>query len=240
MGKINFNDPYQTLINFDGLYDSPKDKDGNYKGLVVAYAAIEPETQKNYVGFTYFNIAKIEQDPKARKYFVDVLADNIKYQVNCPTIIVGAPMGGLILATTLADAFFCDMAFFEKKVTRLADPKNHLKEESSLIFNRHEINRGDSIILFEDLVNNFSTTKKMLDFIVSKGARVTAIACIVNRSPHGCDSFEGIPVISVIHIPTAEYKQTDSEVKDLIESGKIVYKPKAEWPRLKKSMEDRK
>jgi orotate phosphoribosyltransferase len=238
MGKIDLDNPYQTLVNFDGLYDSPKDVNGKPKGPVVAYAGIESETQKNYVGFAYFNIAKVEQDPKSRKYFVEALARNIKYRVNHPTIIVGAPMGGLILATALADAFFCDVAFFEKKVTKLADPINHLKEESELVFNRHEINPGDSVILFEDLVNNFSTTKKMVDFIDSKGANVIAIACIVNRSPNGCDSFEGIPVISVIDIPTAEYKQTDPEVKELIESGNIVYKPKAEWSRLKKAMED--
>ena len=237
MNKIDFNDAFQTLVNFDGLYESLKDKDGKFLGPVVGYAGIEPTTQKNYVGFRYFNIAKVEQNADTRKYFADILGFKIKTEIGVnPTIIIGAPMGGIILATTTADALLCDAAFFEKKVTKLADPINHTKEESVLVFNRHDLCSDDKVILFEDLCNNFSTTDKMIELIKSKGAQVIAIACVFNRSE--CKEWKNIPVLSVIHLYTPEYKQTDPEVKKLIESGNVVWKPKAEWGKLKQAMKN--
>lgn len=237
MNEIVKGNPYQTLINFNGLYESPKDPNGKYQGPLVAYAGTyidDNGEKKNYVGFAYFNMAKVEEDYYSRLFFADILANKI-YDIGKPTTLIGAPMGGIIFATTTADYLACRVAFFEKKVTEVANPSAGTKEQSDLIFNRHDINEGDEVVLFEDLCNNFSTTDKMIDIITSKGGKVTAIACVFNRSQY--TEWKGIPVISVIHSETKEYKQTDSEVEELIKSGNIVWKPKAEWRRLKAAME---
>jgi len=234
MEKILLTDPYQVLINYDALYESPKDRYGQYLGPLVAYAGIEPRTGKNWVGFAYYNIAKVEQPPETRNYFSKILSKKIKQQFDRPTIIIGAPMGGLIFATSTADQLECDVAFFEKKVTQLADPTNHTKEKSELIFNRHILCSYDKVIIFEDVCNNFTTTDQMIDLIASKGAKILAIVCIVNRS--SLVEWKGIPVISALHLPTDEFSQTDLEVQKLIADGKIVWKPKAEWEKLRKAM----
>lgn len=235
MDKIFPGNPYRTLVSHDGLYESPKDENGKYIGPLVAYAGTEPTTQKNYVGFAYFNMAKVEQDPYARKYFSEFIARKIYGRVDTPTLIVGAPMGGIIFATSTADKLMCNVAFFEKKVIKLPDLVNGTKEESELIFNRHDIKAGDRVVIFDDLCNNFSTTDKMIDLINSRGATVVAIACILNRSHY--PNWKKIPVLSVVHAPTPEYGQTDPEVEELVKSGNVVWKPKVEWDRLKKAME---
>lgn len=226
---------YKTLVEYNGLYESPKDKKGQYKGPLVAYAGIEKTTNKNWVGFAYYNVAKVEQPFKSRAVFAKILATEIRSLFGVPKMIIGAPMGGIILAVSTADQLECDVAFFEKKTTKLADPDNHIKEESDLVLNRHDLNFSE-VILFEDICNNFSTTDKMIDIVNTKGGKVIAIVCVVNRSPH--DEWKGKPVVSAIHIPTPEYSQTDPMVSKMIKAGNIVWKPKGDWDKLKKSMKD--
>jgi len=228
-------DPYKLFVSYNGLYESPKDERGEYKGPLVAYAGKDP-SGKNYVGFSYFNVAKIEQPSRSRAFFANLLAKKINDKIGVPNHLVAAPMGGIIFSVTTADILNCNVSFFEKKITKLANPENGTKEESKLVYNRHEIAPDESVIIFEDLCNNFSTTQKMVDFLRSMGVKVVAIACVLNRSPHL--TWKEIPIISAIHIPTPEYKQTDSEVIKLIESGQIVWKPKAEWGRLKEAMKN--
>lgn len=235
MDRTLITDPYKVLINYEALYESPKNKSGEYIGPLVAYAGVEPTTQKNWVGFAYYNISKVEQSSEVREYLAQTMAKKIKDEVGSPTLIIGAPMGGIILAVSAADQLKCDVAFFEKKVTKLADSAKNTKEKSELVFNRHVISKHDKVILFEDVCNNFSTTDQMINLINAKGATILAIVCIVNRSPF--HFWEEIPIVSAIHINTPEYSQTDPNVKNLIAAGNIVWKPKAEWERLKKAME---
>lgn len=229
---------YSMFVAADGLYESPKDKFGNYKGPLVPYAGTYPDgngNKLNFVGFSYFNIAKIEEYCFTRTPFANALVGKIS-TFGRPNILIGAPMGGIIFATTIADMLSCSIAFFEKKITELGDSTKGTKEKSELIFNRHCLNKGDKVILLEDLCNNFSTTDKMIDLVFSQGAEVTAIACILNRSK--LESWKGIPVITLLHIPTPEYKQTDPEVQHLIATSKIVWKPKQEWTKLREAMQN--
>jgi len=237
MRKTVVGNPYQTLVNYDGLYESPKDEHGNYQGPLVAYAGKDPDG-KNYVGFSYFNVAQVEQFPESRDYFTSLLAEKIKFQFDFPCHLIAAPMGGLTFCISTADRLNYRSSFFEKKVTTVADPEYGVKEESGLVYNRHTIFQGEKIILFEDLCNNFSTTQKMVNLMRSKGGDVVAIACVVNRSSK--TSFNGIPVVSIIHIPTPEYSQNDIAVADLVQEGKVIWKPKSEWPLLREAMKNNK
>ena len=219
-------DPYKILVNYDAVYQSPIGANGEFLGPLVGYAGTYTDDQgekKNYVGSAYFNMAKVEEDAFTRRFFADNLARKIIIGNFNPSVLIGAPMGGIIFTVTIADILKSRATFFEKK-------------ESELVFNRHTLKKGDKVILVEDLVNNFSTTNKMIKIVTEMGAEVKAIACIFNRSPY--DNWEGIPVISVIHKSVPEYKQDDPLVKKLIEAGNIVWRPKSKWPRLRAVMED--
>lgn len=226
-------DAYQILKDCDALYESPKDENGKYIGPLVAYAGID-ENGKNFVGFHYVNIAQAEQEYLPRIELSKMMAEKIIQAVGKPDRLIAAPMGGIIFAASTANFLETRVSFFEKKVNKLADMENNTREESELVYKRHNLEAGEKVIIFEDLCNNFSTTEKMIETLKGMGAEVVAIACIFNRSDK--DELMGIPVVPVMHIPIPEYKQDDPEVKTMLESGNIVLSPKKEWSRLKEAM----
>ncbi len=226
-------DAYQILKDCDALYESPKDENGKYIGPLVAYAGID-ENGKNFVGFHYVNIAQAEQEYLPRIELSKMMAEKIIQAVGKPDRLIAAPMGGIIFAASTANFLETRVSFFEKKVNKLADIENNTREESELVYKRHNLEPGEKVIIFEDLCNNFSTTEKMIETLKGMGAEVVAIACIFNRSDK--DELMGIPVVPVMHIPIPEYKQDDPEVKTMLESGNIVLSPKKEWSRLKEAM----
>jgi len=65
---------------------------------------------------------------------------------HCPDVVIGAPMGGIMLAVDLGRLLECRTIFAEKKVTRLADAEAGTKEESQLIIDRHVVKQGDLAI----------------------------------------------------------------------------------------------
>jgi len=230
-------DPIATLVNCSGYYVSPVDNDGNFVGPLVGYAGTYDDrdgNKKNYVGSCYFNVASAEPNPRTLNYFASLVAEIIKGKIGVPDVVLGAPMGGILLAEAIGVRLPCRISFAEKKVTRLAVPEDGLKEESMLIIKRHEIKSGDKVVVIEDLCNNFSTTDKLKALIESKGGKMVAVACVINRSEK--TDWNKLPVISVIHKPTPQYKQDDPKVIELVKAGNIVWKPKYEWDKLKKAM----
>lgn len=232
-------DPVATLIACGGFYESPKNSGGEYVGPLVGYAGKykinkgEPvEEEKNYVGHCYFNVAKAEESPVIRAAFSRVLS--LKFKSGIPDVLLGMPMGGIVFATSVSQDMGCRLAFAEKKVTKLADPSQGLKEESKLVTDRHTISEGDVVMVFEDVCNNFSTTEKAIKLIESKGAVFGGIICIVNRSDK--TEFGGKPVISLIHKPSPQYQQDDPVVAELVDASKVIWKPKHEWLALKAAM----
>lgn len=220
-----------------GCYESPRDKTGKILGPIVAYAGkykSETGEEKQWVGPDYFNFAMAERDPEIRKYFARILAGNTWDRDRPPTVIVGMPMGGILLAGDIGRELNCHTVFAEKKIVALADPVKGLKEKSELIIERHEIHSGDMVAIVEDVCNNFSTTEKAVKLITDAGAEFLCILCAVNRSE--TDEWHGYPVISAIFRPSEQYKQEDPIVASLIAEGKIVWKPKQQWNVLKAAM----
>ena len=235
---IDSNDHLATLKNFDAYYKSPKDEDGKFTGPLVAYAGTYPDypNPKNYVGFEYFNFAKIETEPVALDCFAKIIAKQIKESASVCNSVIGAPMGGIMLASAVGRILNCQTKFSEKKIIALGDPEIGTKDISRYIIDRHQLLKGSEVFIIEDVCNNFSTTASLKKLIEAKGAKLAGIACAINRS--GKTEWEGIPVISALYIPTNQYRQDDLEVSGLIESLKIVWKPKDNWAVLKKAMEE--
>lgn len=235
-------DPLSVLQECGGYYKSPEDENGRHYGPLVAYAGsydaysgaaqIHTPMIRNFVGFEYFNFAQAEQEPGILNFFAKLIGEKIKKSGIPCDIVIGAPMGGIMLAKAVGDYLGIRHIFAEKKVTALAN--SNQKEKSELVIDRHSLKEGYSAVVIEDVCNNFSTTQKLSDLINAHGAKLSGIACAFNRS--GQDHWQTVPVLSSCFIPTKQYKQEDPEVAEFIKTGNIVWKPKLEWSLLMEHM----
>ncbi|MEK7570311.1 MAG: hypothetical protein AAB515_02650 [Patescibacteria group bacterium] len=226
--------PLDALQRCGGFYQSRYEK-GIRKGLLVGYAG-EYEPGMHYVGEVYANFAKAESFPRVLESFCSKVNSQI------PTSLLdevdgfcGAPLGGLATAYQLALLGNRRYSYPEKKVTKAA--AGGQREESVLIFGRHEIEVGDDIIIVEDVVNNFTTTEDLIALIKKAGGRVRAIVALLNRSADVDDLYHStvggaIPVISLERKKIMQYKQDDPYVAHDVAAGNIIWKPKSDWDRL--------
>jgi orotate phosphoribosyltransferase len=234
-------DALVTLKNCDGYYDCPKGPDGELLGPLVGYAGRYDDgngKKLQYVGLKYYNFARAERFPHACSMFAEGIRNLLASKNIDFDVIVGAPMGGIILSAEIARVANRRRGFMEKKVTKLATETG--KEESVLITDRHELSAGEDVILGEDVVNNMSTTDKAWKLITSFDARLVAITCAFNRS--GKRFFQApdgsmIPIICYEWIPTEQYRQDDPVVAEYVAKGQVIWKPKDNWSALKAAME---
>ena len=239
-------DLLKDLKRCGGYYICPKDPNGKRLGPLVGYAGTyeAPDgAKKAYVGDVYYNFAKMEQYSNVYGYYASKLANSIFHFFlgRKIDVVLGAPMGGIILASDLARFLKCRRIFAEKKIISIATEEK--REESQLVIARHDIRIGDDVILVEDICNNFSTTDKLIKLVRENEGQVIAIACMINRSEMNEYEYitylseEGsIPVISLLHIPTLQYTQEDQSVVDDIAFGNIALKPKDKWLWLEYAM----
>lgn len=230
----------QVLLDGSCWYECPKDALGRRLGPLVGYAGTDAQG-RHYVGDVYINIAMLEQFPNRLMYCADLLG---QFFGKGEVVFCGAPMGGITLASLLAFEKYSRFIYPEKEIVCLAT--GHSREESRLVFKRHEVHRGDRVVLVEDVCNNFSTTAELIELISAAGGTVSAIVCIVNRS--GISSYEHTsvcgshalavyyPVHSLLSRPFMQYSPDDPDVVDDIARGNVVWKPKHEWSRLMAAM----
>lgn len=232
--KIVEGDFLATLVNCGGYYEAPPG------GHLVGYAGTYPGPDgqpRQFVGRVYVNFAQGEQYPPVLDEFAKGLAallDQLEFSV-----LLGAPLGGLLLAS--ATGFYVPgvrVIFAEKQVFALAT--EHGRELSRLELKRHELHSADRVVLVEDVCNNFSTTEELIKVVEKWGARVAGIACFLNRSglpTYRRQSGAEIPVFALENRPIQQWRQDDPEAADDIAAGNIIWKPKAEWPRLMAAMQ---
>jgi adenine/guanine phosphoribosyltransferase-like PRPP-binding protein/orotidine-5'-phosphate decarboxylase len=232
--KIVRGDVVTTMINFDALYHCPTDAEGHPTGLLVAYAG-KYDGEHNYVGLNYFNVAQLESNPVARFYFTGLTIERMNRANVDSDMIIGVSMGGLTFASLIATEMDLWYGFAEKVTTQAANLEKGISKDVSVMkIRRHQIPEKSRVLIFEDVCNNFSTTNQVVQAVKDAGGEVVEIVCIINRSDR--TEWNGIPVISVAHIPTAEYRQDDPFVAKLVEKGRIAWNPKAEWQRLRQAM----
>lgn len=221
-----------TLRRCNGYYECLKAQNGRRLGPLVGYAGKYDDgtgAMKQWVGDVYYNFARIEEYHHALDYFGRRLADMIAVREPVlPDYIIGAPLGGLAIAQAVARHLDRRYVFFEKKVLAVAN--EHEREKSVLVWGRHEMERGSTGILVEDVCNNFSTTAAAAMLVAGGNSRIIGVACEMNRSPVAL--WSGMPVHALLHIPTAQYRQDDPFVADDIAEGNVVWKPKDEWVKL--------
>jgi adenine/guanine phosphoribosyltransferase-like PRPP-binding protein len=240
----------ETLGNCGGYYACPKDPSGRRLGPLVGYAGkyqTSDGKMLQYVGDVYANFSKAEVHANVLHFFAGCLCSKLDSQIGLTKIggVVGAPIGGYSLADAIG-LYFPGMDIqilkAEKKVTRLATEE--LREQSRLVFARHDIEPGLNYVIVEDVCNNFSTTAELINLILSAGGKVSAIVCFLNRSlevdgmfvPVIGDGLPCWPVISLVRQPIQEYRQDDPVVAEDIARGNVILKPKNEWSRLMEAM----
>jgi adenine/guanine phosphoribosyltransferase-like PRPP-binding protein len=237
--------PLETLRRVGGYYACPKDEQGNRLGPLVGYAGryqAPDGTTKQYVGDVYANWSRLEERPR---YLEDAASQLVcavaKLGVRDRIVYCGAPLGGMTLALVMALNHCGRYVFAEKKVTSVAAADS--REQSILIFGRHEIHPGDNVVLVEDVLNNFSTTAAIADLVRKAGGNMAAIAAIMDRSSKQPDRYRpsdgsaGIPVIALVRGYIPQYRQDDPEVAADVAAGNVVWKPKVEWSRLMTAMD---
>jgi len=234
--EIAGTDYIETLRRCGGYYATRLGEDGRRLSPLVGYAGKYEDPygeMLQWVGDVYYNFAKVEEFPHVLKQFGSHLAEDVGvYILGEIDYVLGAPMGGIAIAVSLARHLDCRFAFAEKKVTALATPES--REKSKLLLSRHEIVPGSKVVLVEDVCNNFSTTEELVALVRSGGSEVIGIACELNRSPE--TKWGELPVVSLRHIPTAQYRQHDPLVAVDIQASNVVWKPKDEWARLMAAM----
>ncbi len=222
-------DNLATLENCHGYYTATIGPDGKPTSPLAGYTAsytAEDGSEKKWVGFTYYNFSKADLWPAVLTHFAQQMADTIRREKLTPDIIVGAPWAGVKFSQEVGRLLGCRNIFAEKK-------------GEEIILGRYddEIPRGAKVLIGEELVNNASTTGKLIKLIEDAGGVVTGIFCAINRSFPLKQKFEleggkSLPILGVIEKSTPQYMQEDELVADAIAEGRVVWKPKYEWTKL--------
>lgn len=230
--------PLEILARCGGYYECPTDGNGRRLGKLVGYAgryeAPEDGLQKQYVGYVYANFAEAEQYPHVMERFARMMRE--KHIIYDTDVFVGAPIGGYSFSEALAKECDCKVIKAEKRVIALATGNS--REQSKLVFGRHNVRRGERAAIIEDVCNNMSTTAELIDLIEGAGGIVTCIICLLNRSLDVHDVYVAprtgrkYRVLSLERKPIMEYRQDDPLVRDDVIRGNVVWKPKDEWEKL--------
>jgi orotate phosphoribosyltransferase len=235
--------PLEILTRCGGYYACPKASDGRRSGLLVGYAGRYDDhgTAKQYVGEVYVNVAAADQYPYVMYYFAEATRGSKLKELAWPVdVFCGAPLGGYTFADMLGLVYDRRVCKAEKKVTAIATAET--REQSRLVFARSAPQSGDRVAIVEDVCNNFSTTEQLIELILAADASPVAIVCFLNRSPRFDDTYPSdhlmrLPIISLVRQPIDEWRQDDPVVADDVAAGKVVWKPKNEWPRLMAAMQ---
>lgn len=236
--------PLELLARCGGYYECRRDAQGRRLSPLVGYAGKYPVSggggNKQWVGEVYANFAKLEEHGPMLEYVASKLLDktqSIDPSFFGATGFCGAPMGGLALASTLATVGQKQYIFPEKRTTALASADG--REESSLVFDRHEPQENGRYIIVEDVCNNFSTTADLVALIEKFGAHVVAVLCFLNRSLEHNSEFQAreglvLPIVAYERKRIMQYRQDDPFVAYDIAAGNVCWKPKKkeEWARL--------
>lgn len=235
-------DPLKTLASVNGYYECPKDESGRRLGPLVGYAGTykdESGIKRQKVGEIYCNFAKADNYPRMLDQFARDLQLN-GYIGGTIQAFCGAPLGGYSFSTVLGLVYDIPVIKAEKKVVALATQGS--REMTDLVFARDQVEPGVNYAIVEDVCNNFSTVEKLVPLIFDAGASVSQIICLLNRSALVDDYYQmknmnlSIAVNNLVRIKMRDFRQDDPYVREDIEVGNVVWKPKDDWGRLEKAM----
>jgi orotate phosphoribosyltransferase len=156
----------------------------------------------------YFQAALILQYPKEAASLAQKLANNIKESNIEVDVVVSPAMGGVIIGYEMARALDTRAIFTER-----VDGKVSLRRGFS-------INKGERVLIVEDVITTGLSTKEVIDVIKTCGASVCAVASLVDRSARKVDF--GIPMFSLLSLEVKSYKEEECP---MCKGGSVASKP---------------
>ncbi len=152
----------------------------------------------------YVQCAKLMQYPKKAEKIISIVAEKIK-KLDIDTI-VGPAMGGIRPAYELGRQLGIKTIFTERVNGEMTLRRGF------------EINKGDKILIMEDVVTTGKSSLETAKVIESLGGSIIGIGCIVDRKVSNID----VPIYSSVEI----YFETYEECKcPLCKEGSKAVKP---------------
>ena len=108
-----------------------------------------------------------------------------------PGAVVAPALGGILVAHELARALGCRALFTERH------------EGVMLLRRGFTLERDETVVVAEDVITTGGSTREVIDAVRTRGARVVAVACVVDRS--GGSAEFGVPLRSLLALDIPTY-----------------------------------
>lgn len=138
---------------------------------------------------------RILEDPRLLEPVSQAIAE--RFRDANPTIVVGAAVGGILLAYEVARQLGTKAIFVEK-------------ENGAPVLRRgFDLSPADRVLIVEDVITTGLSVREVIDVVQHRGARIVGIGAIVARSeqdfvPRNVRDGK-IPVYALLHLPMVSY-----------------------------------
>ncbi|MDR3195904.1 MAG: orotate phosphoribosyltransferase [Endomicrobium sp.] len=157
---------------------------------------------------TYFQSALILQHPKEAERLGEELAKKIRENNVKVDMVVSPAMGGVVIGQEMGRALGVRAVFTER-----VDGKVLLRRGFS-------VNENEKVLVAEDVITTGLSTGEVIETLKASGARVVAVASLVDRSAGKVDF--GVPRFSLLTLEVKSYKEEDCP---MCKKGGVAVKP---------------
>ena len=112
-------------------------------------------------------------------------------EADAPGAVVAPALGGILVAHELARALGCRGLFTERQ------------EGIMLLRRGFTLEPGETVVVAEDVITTGGSTREVIDAVRTRGARVVAVGCVVDRSGGAADL--GVPLRSLLSLDIPTY-----------------------------------
>jgi orotate phosphoribosyltransferase len=141
----------------------------------------------------YFQCANVLRYPRLAAKLCDALVEIIKSGKSQLKVdgVISPAMGGIIVGHEVARSFDVKHIFAEK-------------QDGKLVMRRFQIAKGEEYVVAEDVITRGGRVQETVDIIEAAGAKVAAIAVLVDRS--GGKAKFNYPTYSLLQIEPVTYE----------------------------------
>ncbi|MFC1746999.1 orotate phosphoribosyltransferase [Candidatus Neomarinimicrobiota bacterium] len=123
-------------------------------------------------------------------------------------VVLGAAIGGILLAGAVARQLECRSMFTERVEGKMA-----LRRGFTL-------SPDERVLIVEDIVTTGGSVSEILDVVHESGSDLREVICLVDRSERGIDF--GVPARALLRLPIASWQPDECP---LCQAGKPLIKP---------------
>ena len=117
---------------------------------------------------SYFQCAKVLQHPEYLTAFSVMIAD--EFEEKAPDVVISPAIGGVVLGTEVGTQLGCRTIFAERK-------------EGKMVIRRgFHIEKGEKVLVVEDVITTGGSVKEVIDEITKLGGEICGVGVLVDRS----------------------------------------------------------